>query len=319
MSFSIKGTGSAYPERIVSNEELAKDMDTSDEWISTRTGIRNRRVSVDETMTSLSVDAARRALADADTKAEELDMIIFSTIHGEYNTPSMACVVAQELGAECPGFDVNAACSGFVYALDVAAGFFARGKVKKVLVVAAEMMTHLVDWDNRSTSVLFGDAAGAVVLTEGDDLLATRLTAKGNVEVLNCPNYIGNTPYSKQEHKPTVLYMNGREVYRFAVSSMVQDLTDVVALAGLSEDEVDWILPHQANLRIIEGAQGRLPYPKEKYGQNIEDYANTSSACIPCLMDQMSRAGKFKKGDILALSAFGGGLTTGAAVLRWSK
>jgi len=318
MSFSIKGTGSCYPEKVVTNEDLSKMVDTSDEWIYTRTGIKERRIATHETMSELSVTAAKRAVENAGIDPGEIDLVIFSTVHGEYNTPSMACVVSEGLGVDCPAFDLNGACSGFLYALDVADGFFARGKVRHILVVAAEMMSHIVDWEDRATCVLFGDGAGAAVLSAGDDLLAIKLRGKGNSEVLQIPNYIGNSPYTELERRPTTLYMNGREVYRFAVDAMSSGIKEVMEMADLSPEEITWVMPHQANARIIEGAKKRLEFKDEQYVTNIEHYANVSSACIPCLLDQMNRGGKLHAGDTIAMSAFGGGLTSAAAIVRWS-
>ena len=234
-------------------------------------------------------------------------------------TPSQACVIQKRIGASCPAFDVNAACSGFLYALDVAAGYFARKKAKKVLVVSSEVLSRLADWTDRSTCVLFGDGAGAVVLGEGDDLLSLRLTADGNWESLVIPQVHGNCPFDETKGEAPFLRMNGQDVYKFAVTNMAADLKCVIEEAGLTCEQVDFVLPHQANIRIIEAAAHRLSIPREKYVVNIERYGNTSSASIPMMLDELNRQGTLKKGDILAMTAFGGGFTTGAGVLRWSK
>lgn len=319
MNFKISGTGSAYPTSSKSNDDLSTFLDTSDEWISSRTGIKSRYVCTTETLAELASRAGKNALDLAGAEAADLDLIICATVCGDYLTPSLACLVQKELGASCPAFDVNAACSGFLYALDVAAGFFARGTAKKILVISAEAMSRLLDWTDRSTCVLFGDGAGAVLLEPGDGLLSIRITAHGNENALNIPSGTWDTPFSKLENQKAVLHMNGQDVYKFAVSSMFHDVQTVIEQAGLQQEDVDWVLPHQANLRIIATAKKQLNIPEERFCVNIERFGNTSSAGIPILMDEMNRAGKFKPGQILVLSAFGGGLTTGACVLRWAE
>ena len=316
-SFTILGTGHAAPQRRITNDDLAKMMDTSDEWISTRTGIRERRVMTGETITQLAVEASRQALDQAGVSPGELDLIICTTIRSDYITPAEACVIQEELGAGCPAFDLNAACSGFVYALDVAAGYFARGTVKKVLVVSMEAMSQLVDWTDRSTCVLFGDGAGAVVLGEGEDLLSVELTAKGDHQVLSIPHIHGQSPFLEGEAQPVRLTMLGQEVYKFAVSSICRGIKKCLARAKLTPDQVDHVLLHQANMRIIEAAQKRLGIPAERYHNNIDRYGNTSSASVPILLDEVNRAGLLHKGDTVVLCAFGGGLTTGTALIRW--
>ena len=319
MSFNIIGTGSAHPACSKSNDELSLLIDTSDEWIATRTGIRNRYVCTTEKLSDLATEAAARALRDSDTAAEDLDLIICATVRGDTLTPSLACIIQKSLGANCPAFDINAACTGFIYALDVALGYFERKRAKRVLIVAAEAMSKLVDWTDRSTCVLFGDGAGAVVLSPGDGLLSIKIGASGNEDVLRIDSTQGNCPYSEGDAAHPFLTMNGKEVYKFAVSSMCGDLTEVIGHAGLTMDEIDFVLPHQANLRIIETAKNKLGIPREKYRSNIERFGNTSSASIPILLDELNRAGEFEVGQTLALAAFGGGLTTGACVIKWNK
>ncbi len=319
MSFSIIGTGSAFPECSKTNGELSQLVETSDEWISTRTGIKSRHICTTETMTELTAQAGRRALENAGISAQELDLIICSTIRGDTITPSQACLIQKELGATCPAFDVNAACTGFLYALDIALGYFARKRAKKILIVAAETMSKLLDWTDRATCVLFGDGAGAAVLAEGDGLLSIKISATGSDDFLKIDSTPGNSPFSAQLPNRPFLEMNGKEVYKFAVASMCHDLEEVIQEAGLSAQEIDLVLPHQANLRIIETAKGKLGIPEERYRMNIERFGNTSSASIPILMDELNRGGELKKGDTLALAAFGGGLTSGACVLRWGR
>lgn len=319
MGFSLLGTGRAAPALRVTNHDLSRMLDTSDEWIRTRTGVAERRILTDETLEELARDAAQAALADAGTAPGELDLILCATVGGSYATPSLACLVQEALGAHCPALDVNAACSGFLYALDVAEGYFARKRVKRVLVVAAEALSRVTDWTDRATCVLFGDGAGAAVLGEGEDLLSLHLAASGNAQHLVIPRHGGCSPFARRPEPHPYLYMNGQEVFRFAVSAMCADLAAAIGAAGLAQDQVDFVLAHQANSRIIEAAKERLGIPAQRYLHNIERYGNTSAASIPMLLDENSRAGTFHKGDLLALCAFGGGFTSGACVLRWSK
>lgn len=319
MGFSLLGTGRALPGQVIGNDDLSRVMDTSDEWISSRTGIRRRHIMDGETLTELAAAAAKNALENAGVDAGELDYIICTTIRGDYITPSEACMIQKEIGASCPSFDLNGACSGFIYGLDVAGALFDSGRAKKVLLVSAEAMTKTVNWQDRATCVLFGDGAGAVVLGEGDDLLALRLTAKGDDTALRMPNISGNCPYCKKEPEEPYLHMNGQEVYKFAVSSSCRDIKDLMKQAGITAEEVDHMVFHQANYRIIETAQKKLKIPKEKFALNISENGNVSSASIPILLDEMNRDGRLKKGQKLILSAFGAGFTTGAALLRWSR
>lgn len=317
MTFKIIGTGSAHPARAVTNEELSKIVDTSDEWIYTRTGIKSRYVCTDETIVDVAEAAARAALKNAGTAPGELDGMICTTIRGDYFTPSLSCVLQERLGASCPAFDMNAACTGFIYALDVAAGFFARGRVQKLLIISCENMSKMLDWKDRSTCVLFGDGAGAVVLEEGNNLLSIRVSAQGNRDIMFIPSVSGNSPFNRSPCPASFLTMHGHEVYKFAVNEMATQLNAAIQEAGLSHQDITWVLPHQANLRIIEAAKKRLKIPHNRYCSNIEKYGNISSAAIPILMDELNRKNTFSSGDLLALVAFGGGLTSGACILRW--
>lgn len=315
--FKILSTGSALPKCRKSNDDLSTFLDTSDEWISQRTGIRERAVCTDETLTELLTEACSQALARAGVQPQELDLILCATIRGDYITPSQACVLQQALGAHCPAMDISAACTGFVYALDVAAGYFARKKVKKVLIAAGDTMTRLVNWQDRSTCVLFGDGAGAVVLGEGDALRSIHLTADGNAQVLGIPHVSGNSPFDTLQKQDSYLHMNGKEVYKFAVSSFCRDVQTVCEEAGISLEQIDWLVPHQANMRIIEAAAHKLKIPMERCLTGIEHMGNISAASIPIVMDNANCAGKFHPGDLLALTTFGAGLTTGACILQW--
>lgn len=319
MSFTIIGTGSSLPEKVVTNDELSTIMDTNDEWIRTRTGIRQRHICTHETLTDLATDASQKALENAGIEAKDLDLIICATLRGDYVTPSTACVIQMNLGASCPAFDINAACPGFIYAMDVAAGYFARGRVKKVLIVACEAMSRLLDWQDRSTCVLFGDAAGAVVLGEGDDLLSIKITASGSLDTLKIPVTLTPNPFCEEEVLDSKLYMKGQDVYKFAVTASCKDLKEVIKKAGVTQMDIDHVLLHQANLRIIETAKTHLKIPPERYAINIQNTGNTSASSIIIILDEMNRQGKLKAGELLAMSAFGAGLTTGACVMRWNK
>lgn len=317
MNFKILGTGSAHPACSKTNNDLAEFLDTSDEWIYSRTGIKSRYVCTSETISDVAEAAGRAALENAGVDASELDGIICTTIRGDYFTPSLACVLQKRLGASCPAFDMNAACTGFIYALDVAAGFFARGRVKKILIVSCENMSKMLDWKDRSNCVLFGDGSGAAVLGEGDNLLSIHVSAYGNPDIMFIPNVSGDSPFNTAPCPKSVLTMNGHEVYKFAVSAMADELKLVVEEAGLEQKDVTWVLPHQANIRIINAAKKRLDIPGERYLSNMERYGNISSASIPILLDELNRKNTFREGDILTLVAFGGGLTSGACVIRW--
>lgn len=312
----IIGTGSALPKKIVTNQDLSEFLDTNDEWISTRTGIRQRHIIADETLMALSGQAARAALENADITAESIDLIICSTVLGEYITPSLACMIQGEIGAKCPSFDINAACSGFVYALDMAHAMMVAGRAKRVLVVCGEQLSRIVDWTDRSTCILFGDAAAAVVLEADGEAFVSRLSSDSNGELIYASPDSGNCPF--RPHTDAVgLQMQGQEVFKFAVASSVSDLRAVCEQAGVDIQCVDYFLLHQANARIIKSIGQRLGASEERLILNIEGTANVSSATIPLMLDQLNRAGRLKKGDLLAMSAFGAGLTTGACLLRW--
>lgn len=319
MSFRILGTGSFVPEKVLTNEDLSRMVDTSDEWITKRVGVKQRHVCTTETTTDMGVEAARRALESSGVKPEELDMIIAASITADTISPGLAGMVQNRLGAgSCPCFDINAACPGFVFALDVAAGFFARKKVRKVLVVSAERMSGMIDWTDRSTCVIFGDGAGAAVLGEGDSYLTSVLTTKGGEDVISIPTKWDNSPFFEKELRKNVVYMQGQETYKFAVTSMVRDIRQVLEEAGVSPEEVKAVIPHQANYRIINEARRRIPeIAPEKFLINIDRYGNTSSASEPILLDEANRQGLLQPGDYVVLSAFGGGLSTGCCLLRW--
>jgi 3-oxoacyl-[acyl-carrier-protein] synthase-3 len=317
MSFSIAGTGSALPGETVSNERLGEFLQTSDEWIRTRTGIKNRHVLTSESLKDLAMEAAKNALRMSGTVALDLDLIICSTVSPDHVIPTLACEVQLALGANCPAFDLNAACSGFIYALDIAAGYFARKKDSRVLVIAADAMSRIVDWRDRATCVLFGDGAGAALLKEGDDLRAITIGAQGSETIIALPGPKGNSPFAPQTESHPFVTMEGKEVYRFAVSSSVRDLLKVLDMANLRQEDIDLVLLHQANARILEAVSARMNIPGDKFPSNIAECGNISSASIPILLDELNRKGALRPGQTLAMSTFGGGLTTGACIIQW--
>lgn len=319
MGFQILGTGGCVPERAVKNDELRLFLDTDDEWISTRTGIRERRVCVSESITDLAEKAARRALDNAGITPDELDFIICSTVRGDKAFPSLACLLQERLGARCPGFDINAACAGFIYALDMADALLSARGYRRVLVVCGEAMSRIVDWRDRATCVLFGDGAGAAVLEPSKNSFCARLSVAGDGKILFADNSTGNCPYTENKSEGSYTHMNGQEVYKFAVSAIEQDIRHLCAQEGIQPSQADCFLIHQANRRIIDAARSRLGLPEDKFPLNIDRYGNTSSASIPLLLDELNRAGVLKPGQRIVMSAFGAGLTTGSCLLRWTK
>ena len=315
----ILGTGSALPSYTLTNQRLTEFLDTSDEWIRSRTGICSRQIITDETLVQLGTRAALNALEDSGVAASEIDLIICTTVRGDTVTPSLACILQGEIGAICPALDINGACAGFIYALDMADAYFASGKARRILIVSAEGMSRLVDWTDRSTCVLFGDGAGAVVVDGGEGLFHSLLTSDGNATPLNIIPDSGNSPFISEHTQPRPLYMDGQEIYRFAVSHSTEDLQKVISGAGLAAERIDHFLLHQANKRIVDAVRSRLKQPEEKFPTNVQARGNTSSASVPILLDEQHRAGSFHKGDMLAMSAFGAGLTTAACIIEWTR
>lgn len=318
MSFKIIGTGSYVPPKVVTNDDLTVFLDTSDEWISTRCGIKQRHVVTDETTSELATKAAQNALENAGVSADELDMILCATVSSEYISPSIACLLQRNLGAQCPCLDLNAACTAWIYLMDTAAAFFCKGGIRKMLVVGAESMSRILNWHERSTCVLFGDGAGAVVLEAGDNYLGSSFVTAGGDDVIAIPTKKGISPWYERDEQLPLVHMNGQETYKFAVSNFPKRVAEVVAKAGLEEKDLDWVIPHQANKRIIDGAARRMKdIPADHFCVNIQKYGNTSAASIPLAMDEWNRAGKFQRGDLIAMVAFGGGLSSAACLIRW--
>jgi len=313
----ITGMGRAIPEKCVTNDDLAEFLETDDEWIVTRTGVKTRYVCTHESLTELSVDASKQALEKAGLSAGDIDLIICSTLSGDYLTPANACAVAEKIGAKCAAFDINAACSGFVYALDVASCYISAGKATNILIVCAEMMSTQIDWTDRATCILFGDGAAACVVTKGNALKYISLSAVPETTILNLPVDSGNSPYIKNKIPKNYLYMQGQEVFKFAVRIVGVDVKNVLEALGITEDDIDHYLLHQANKRIIDSIRIKLKQPEEKFPINIDKYGNVSSVSILLLLCDMLEEGKIKSGDTLFLSAFGAGLTAGCCVLVW--
>ncbi|MBE3598059.1 MAG: ketoacyl-ACP synthase III [Limnochordaceae bacterium] len=321
----IWGTGSAVPERVLTNFDLEKMVETSDEWIRTRTGIRERHIADEKTATSdLALLAGRRALEAAGVGPDELDLIVVATVTPDMSFPSTANLVQDRLGARrAAAFDLAAACSGFLYGLDTAAAFVATGRAGYALVVGAECLSKITDYTDRSTCVLFGDAAGAVVLGPvgpGYGLLSSHLGSDGSYgHLLHLPAGGSRRPASAATvaERLHFIKMAGNEVFKIAVRTMGEAAEKALQEAGVSVDRVRWFIPHQANVRIIDAAARRLGIEEDRVVVNIDRYGNTSAASIPLALDETVRAGKVAEGDYLVLAAFGGGLTWGASVLRW--
>lgn len=318
----IAGTGSYLPAKVLSNDDLSKIVETSDEWIAARTGIRQRHVAAEgETTSDLAYHAAVRAMEAAGVTAAELDLIVLGTTTPDLIFPSTACLLQHRLGANgCGAFDVNAACSGFVYALSVADSFIRAGNARTVLVVGAETLTRMVDWTDRGTCVLFGDGAGAVVLKADSDtgILSTHLHADGGKKELLW-NPVGVSAGFKDDEKNAGVRINmtGNEVFKHAVKALDSVVEETLAANGLSRGDLDWLIPHQANLRIIEATAKRLDMPMERVIVTVDRHGNTSSGSVPLALDEAVRSGRVQRGQLLLLEAFGGGFTWGSALLRY--
>lgn len=317
MGIKILGTGSYLPEKILTNDELSTMVETNDEWITQRVGIKERRVSVTETAADMAVNAAKEALAKAGLSGNDIDLIVCATISSETLCPTVAGMVGAAIGAQCPAFDVSSACSGFLFALDTAAAFIDRGGIRNALVIGAERLSKLVDWSDRSTCVIFGDGAGAAVVTKGDNYLAHLLFTSGGNEVIEIPSFGGSSPFYKNEPKHPYIFMDGQETFKFAVKKIVDDIKAVLDMAGLTIDDIAYIVPHQANVRIIDYAAKRLKISPDKIFVNIEKVGNTSAASVPIALAQLASSGKLNKGDKIILCAFGGGLSSAACIIEW--
>lgn len=311
------GTGSAIPQRQVTNDEISQFLDTDDAWICPRTGIHSRHVISDEMLEDLAAEAARKALEMAGLTVSDIDFFICSNVVNEYMTPGLSCIIAAKTGLKCPMIDINCACPGFIYAMDIAETYFQAGKVQNVLIVCAEEPSRMTSWEDRSTCVLFGDGAGAAVFTRGDKLKAVKLNADPAPDKICEYRTLIPTPFVTKEEGDAPLLMKGREVFKFAVSTSTRDIRELVEKCGLTLDRVNWFMIHQANLRIIDAIRDNLEVSAFKFPTNIADHGNSSSASCPILLDECNRRGMFREGDILVFSAFGAGLLSAAAVLEW--
>jgi len=320
VTIRIIGTGVGRPKREVSNDELAAitGLDTSDEWIRTRTGIETRRICTDETLTQLSTTAAQQALSNAKLGADKVDYLIAATFAGDDSTPALACMVAENLGVECPAVDVNGACVGFIYALDYASALIAAGRAENILIVCAEKMSAHVDFTDRATCVLFGDGAAAVVVTRGGGLEYIRLGSVPDSHSISVPNRtIGNNPLAVGKDAEPILYMDGRAVFKFAVTATQREVTRALDALNLTPDDVDLYLLHQANGRIIDSAIQHLGINPDKFPRIVQKYGNISAASIPTLLHELSEQDAIRSGQRLLLCAFGAGLTYGTCVMTW--
>ena len=307
--FYIAGTGSALPKKVVSNDDLAEFLDTSDEWIQTRTGIKRRHVLTDERLNDLAILSAQRALEDAGVEGKDVDLILCATMRADTYPPSLACRGGVAIGSHAPAFDLNAACVGVLYCMEVADAFISSGKAETVLIVSAEAMSKLLDWTDRSTCVLFGDGAAAAVVRLADVPYACILGGRGEAAGLHANSLLpGQNRY---------LFMDGRAIFRFAVDIIPKCLNQLFEKSGTSLEQVDHVVCHQANSRIIDHVVKKLGAPEDKFYKNMHRYGNTSAASIPLALDEMLESGAIRPGQTVACVGFGAGLTWGAVLLRF--
>lgn len=314
------GTGSALPKKAFGNKELEKLVDTTDEWIKSRTGIENRYIAVEESTTSMAVEAAKRAMEDAGVGAEELDLIIVGTISGDMCFPSTACQVQSAISAtNATAFDINAACAGFLFGLTIAEAYMKAGMAQTALVIGAETLSKMMDWNDRSTCVLFGDGAGAAVIkkeeTGIEGIVQGSDGARGGALV--CKNRPVNNPFVHNGFLTDYTKMDGQAVYKFAVQTVPRAIEEVLDKTGVKAEEIKYFLLHQANIRIIESVARKLNQPISKFPANLQECGNISAGSVPILLDFVNKSGKLVRGDKIVLAGFGAGLTWGAAVLTW--
>ncbi|MCD8217146.1 MAG: ketoacyl-ACP synthase III [Clostridiales bacterium] len=321
MRAQIIGTGSCLPEKTVTNDFLSTIVDTSDEWISSRTGIRERHISVEETTVSLSTEAARRAMDMAGVSAEEIDLIIVATCTADTLVPSTACLVQSEIGAvNATAFDLNAACAGFVFAMTVVDSMMQAGTCRTALVIGAESLSRIVDWKDRSTCVIFADGAGAAVVRAAEGSVLGSTTGSdgrkgGTIYVKSRENF---NPFVPEQKPMDFLYMDGGEVFKFAVRKIPEAIEETLKAANLTADDIDWYLLHQANARINRSIAKRLKISMDKVPENVSRVGNTSGGSVPILLDEVNRKGLLKSGDKVVLAGFGAGLTWGVMILEWA-
>jgi len=321
MHARIIATGSHLPERVLTNKELETLVDTSDEWIQNRTGIRERRVAADgQTTCDLAEQAARKAMSAAGLKPSDIDLLIVGTTTPDLVFPSTACLLQHRLGlGECGAFDVNAACSGFIYGLSIADQFIRAGTARNVLLLGAETLTRMVDWSDRSTCVLFGDGAGAAVLTadQNPGILSTHIHANGGYGDLLKTEVGVSRGFTQGPRGGVTIAMRGNEVFKVAVNTLGRIVDETLAANGLSKSDLDWLIPHQANLRIIKATARKLSMSMDQVIVTVDRHGNTSAASVPMALDEAVRSGRVQRGDRLLLEAFGGGFTWGAALVEY--
>lgn len=320
MGTRIIGTGSVLPELSVHNKQLETCLDTTDEWIRSRTGIEERHIAIKETTTSLAIAAARKALEEAGVSGEEIDLIIVGTVSGDMCFPSTACQIQEAVSAtHATAFDINAACAGFLFGLSITDTYFCAGRAKTALLVGAEVLSKMMDWNDRSTCVLFGDGAGAAVVKQDDKgLLGLVQGSDGSRGMaLTCKNRAVINPFVKGEEELDYTSMDGQAVFRFAVKTVPEAIKQALSQAGCEPEEIKYFLLHQANIRIIEAVAKKLDQPIEKFPTNLQKCGNISAASVPILLDHVNKNGMLERGDKLVLAGFGAGLTWGAAVIVW--
>ncbi|KEI01956.1 ketoacyl-ACP synthase III [Clostridium botulinum] len=319
----IISTGKYMPDNIVTNDDMSKFVDTNDKWITERTGIKERRISIGENTSDMAIKAAIDALEKSSIKANDLDLIIVATCTPDSFVPSTACIVQDKLQAtKATCFDVSAACTGFIYALGVASQFIRTGQVKNALVIGAETLSKMLNWEDRTTCILFADGAGAAIIERSEEVgLISQYTGSDGTggKALKCDALPVKNPYCKvDDNFKDTLSMEGREVFKFAVNAMIESVNKVLENTEYNLDDIDYIVPHQANIRIIEFVSKKLKIPQDKFYVNLDKYGNTSGASIPIALDEMNKKGMFKKGDKIILVGFGGGLTFGAHLIQWN-
>lgn len=322
MTIEIIGTGSCLPENKMTNDDLANIVETSDEWIVSRTGIHTRHIAKEETTSSMASEAAKKAVEDAGVSPEDIDLIITATVSPDYAFPSTACIVQSDIGAvNAVAFDMSAACSGFIFALNTAYAYISAGIYKTALLVGAETLSRHVDWEDRSTCVLFGDGAGAAVVRRSEKGFISFEQGADGVKgmVLNCTYPPISNPCHVKERNSGFMKMDGQEVFKFAVKKVPECIQSLLEKQNMTPQDVDWYLLHQANIRIIQSIAKRLQVSLDKFPSNLAEYGNTSAASVPILLDEVCKKGLIKEGDKVVLAGFGGGLTWGACLLEWTK
>ncbi|MGL5436327.1 MAG: beta-ketoacyl-ACP synthase III [Lachnospiraceae bacterium] len=322
MTSRVIGTGSYLPEIVVTNDDLAKMIETNDEWISSRTGIRSRRITPDQTIgtTYMSIEASRRALKNAGVSAEDIDIIILATSSPDNCFPAGACEVQAAIGAvNAVAFDISAACAGFIFAMNTVQAFIKAGIYKTALIIGTDTLSKLMDWEDRSTCILFGDGAGAAVIQADETGLLQMVMGSDGVKgpVLSCVARTNDNFLTGKQPEIGYTNMDGQEVFKFAVKKVPECISQVLEQAGAEADDVDYFVLHQANARIVDSVAKRLKQPIEKFPMNIDRYGNTSAASIPILLDEMNQEGRLNAGARIVIAGFGAGLTWGAALLDW--